>query len=367
MRPLPPLLIAALLLAPKGGADAAPTRIKELAEVQGVRENELYGYGLVVGLAGTGDTERVFFTNQSIAGMLGRLGIRVNPQDVRVRNVAAVIVTSRLPPFARSGTKIDVNVGAMGDARSLSGGVLVVTPLQGGDGAVHAVAQGPVQLGGYQVASSGSLLQKNSPTSGRIPQGAMVEKPVTVDLGKGPLVLALKSPDFTTASRIAEAVNKSLGGENAKAIDPAAVEVQVPEAFKANPVGLVARLELLDVEADRRAKVVVSERTGTVVAGEGVRLRAAAVAHGGLHVTIEQTPSVSQPSPFSTQGQTTVARKAALGANEGSRGALALPATASVDDLVKALNALGAAPRDLVAILQALKAAGSLDADLEVL
>jgi len=291
----------------------------------------------------------------------------VNPQDVRVRNVAAVIVTSRLPPFARSGTKIDVNVGAMGDARSLSGGVLVVTPLQGGDGAVHAVAQGPVQLGGYQVASSGSLLQKNSPTSGRIPQGAMVEKPVTVDLGKGPLVLALKSPDFTTASRIAEAVNKSLGGESARAIDPAAVEVQVPEAFKANPVGLVAQLELLDVEADRRAKVVVSERTGTVVAGEGVRLRAAAVAHGGLHVAIEQTPSVSQPSPFSTQGQTTVARKAALGANEGSRGAVALPATASVDDLVKALNALGAAPRDLVAILQALKAAGSLDADLEVL
>ncbi len=367
MRKISAFLIAALALALGSGADAASTRIKELAEVQGVRENELYGYGLVVGLAGTGDTERVFFTNQSIAGMLGRLGIRVNPQDVRVRNVAAVIVTARLPPFARSGTKIDVSVGAMGDARSLSGGVLIVTPMQGGDGAVHAVAQGPVQLGGYQVGSSGSLLQKNSPTSGRVPQGAMVEKPVTVDLGKGPLVLALKAPDFTTASRIAEAVNKSLGSTGAKAVDPAAVEVQIPETFKANLVGLVAQLELLEVEADRRAKVVVSERTGTVVAGEGVRLRTAAVAHGGLHVAIEQSPTVSQPAPFSTQGQTTVSHKATLGANEARAGAIALPSTASVDDLVKALNALGATPRDLVAILQALKAAGALDAELEVL
>ncbi len=350
-----------------GSARAAPSRIKELAEVQGVRENELYGYGLVVGLAGSGDSERVFFTNQSIAGMLGRLGIRVNPLDVRVRNVAAVMVTTRLPPFARPGTKLDVSVGSMGDARSLAGGVLVITPLQGGDGQVHAVAQGPVQLGGYQAGSAGSFAQKNTPTSGRIPQGAMVEKPVLVDLGKGPLVLVLKSPDFTTASRIAEAINTGLGDKGARAIDPAAVEVQVPDAFKADPVGLVAKVELLEVEADRRAKVVVSERTGTVVAGEGVRLRAAAVAHGGLHVTIQQAANVSQPSAFASQGQTTVTHSASLSASEAGRGAVALPSAASVDDLAKALNALGAAPRDLVAILQALKAAGSLDADLEVL
>jgi flagellar P-ring protein precursor FlgI len=364
---LPSLAAFTIGIALASAAGAAPSRIKELAQVQGVRDNELYGYGLVVGLSGTGDTERVFFTNQSIAGMLGRLGIRVNAQDVRVRNVAAVVVTARLPPFARAGTKLDVSVGAMGDARSLAGGVLVVTPLQGGDGQVHAVAQGPVQLGGYQVGSSGSLAQKNSPTSGRVPQGAMVEKPVLVDLGKGPVVLSLLSPDFTTASRIADAINAGLGEKSARAVDPAAVEVQVPEAFKADTVGLVAKIELLEVEADRRAKIVVSERTGTVVAGEGVRLRAAAVAHGGLHVTIQQTTDVSQPSPFSPQGQTTVARSAALSANEGSRGAVALPSAASVDDLAKALNALGAAPRDLVAILQALKAAGSLDADLEVL
>jgi flagellar P-ring protein precursor FlgI len=255
----------------------------------------------------------------------------------------------------------------MGDARSLMGGVLVVTPLQGGDGVVHAVAQGPVQLGGYQVASAGSLSQKNSPTSGRIPQGAMVEKPVSVDLGKGPLVLALKSPDFTTASRIAEAVNAKLGDNSAKAVDPAAVEIAVPDASKADLVGLVASVEALEVEADRKAKVVVSERTGTVVAGEGVHLRAAAVAHGGLHVSIQQTTAVSQPAPFASRGDTAVTRQSAVRATEESRGAVALPATASVDDLAKALNALGAAPRDLVAILQALKAAGALDADLEVL
>ncbi len=358
------LLFGLSLLAPRL-AFSAPTRIKELADVQGVRDNELFGYGLVVGLAGTGDTERVFFTSQTVAGMLGRLGIRVDPKDVRVRNVAAVMVTARLPPFSRSGSRIDVTVSSMGNARSLAGGVLLVTPLNGGDGLVHAVAQGPVQVGGYDVSASGSHLAKNQTTSGRIPQGALIEKPVIPKLD-GPVLLGLKRPDFTTATRIAAAVNDSLGEGSAKALDPAAVEIKIPEAFKDNTVGMIAQIELLSVEADRRAKVVVSERTGTVVAGDGVRLRPVAVAHGGLTVNVTTTPVVSQPGPFGG-GQTVAGRVSNVAANEGSRSAVALPATASVDDLVKALNLLGATPRDLVAILQAIQAAGALDADLEVL
>ncbi|MBI5542728.1 MAG: flagellar basal body P-ring protein FlgI [Deltaproteobacteria bacterium] len=358
-------LIAMTVLVP-ALAWGAPTRIKELADVQGVRENELFGYGLVVGLAGTGDTERVFFTSQTIAGMLGRLGIRIDPNEVRVRNVAAVMVTARLPPYVRPGSRIDVAVASMGNARSLAGGVLLITPLSGGDGLVHAVAQGPVQAGGYEATSAGSLLQKNQPTSGRIPQGALIERAVIPKL-EGPLLLGLKRPDFTTATRIATAINAELGGDKvAKALDPAAVEVKLPEEYKDDAVSLVARLEVLEVEADRRAKVVVSERTGTVVAGQGVRLRPVAVAHGGLHVSIGSAPVISQPGPFSG-GQTAIQRQSQVEASEGSRSAVALPATASVDELVKALNLLGASPRDLVAILQAIQTAGALDGELEVL
>lgn len=359
------LLALALALTAPHVAFAAPTRIKELADVQGVRENELFGYGLVVGLAGTGDTEMVFFTSQTVAGMLGRMGIRIDPKDLRVRNVAAVMVTAKLPPFARPGTRIDVAVASMGNARSLAGGVLLVTPLNGGDGQVHAVAQGPVQVGGFEATSSGSVFQKNQPTSGRVPQGALIEKSVLPKL-EGPLLLGLRRPDFTTATRIAQAINTALGEGTAKALDPAGVEVRVRDAFKDSPVGLIARFEVLEVEADRRAKVVISERTGTVVAGEGVRLRPVAVAHGSLHVSITSAATTSQPQPFSS-GETVTNRVATVAANETSRAAVALPATASVDDLVKALNLLGASPRDLVAILQAIQTAGALDADLEVM
>lgn len=359
------IVVAALLLLPFA-AGAAPVRVKEIAQVQGVRENELFGYGLVVGLAGTGDSDRVFFTSQSISSMLGRLGIRIDPEQVRTRNVAAVMVTARLPPFARPGGTIDVNVASMGNARSLGGGILLVTPLTGADGQVYALAQGPVQVGGYDATAAGSSLRKNHPTSGRIAAGATVERSVAVDLGAGPLVFALGSPDFTTADRIATAFNDALGAGTARALDPAAVEVQIPASFQGNVVGLVGRLESLEVDADQRARVVISERTGTVVAGAGVRLRPVVVSHGDLRISVASSPVVSQPAPFS-EGRTTNDRVAQLAAEESGVGAVALPAAASVDELVRALNLLGVTPRDLIAILQAIKAAGALDAEIEVL
>jgi flagellar P-ring protein precursor FlgI len=290
----------------------------------------------------------------------------VDPRDVRARNVAAVMVTARLPTFTRPGMRIDVTVSSLGNARSLAGGTLLMTPIAGPDGQVYAVGQGPVQVGGFEAGARGSLVRKNLPTSGRVPSGATVERAVLVDLAAGPLVLQLNDPDAATASRIAAAVQALLGEGSARALDPAAVEVKVPEASRKDPVGLLARLEELEVEADRRARVVVSERTGTVVAGERVRLRPAAVAHGGLQVAIGQRPVVSQPNPFG-EGRTVETPVAQVEAAELGRGIAALPATSTVDELVRALNALGASPRDLVAILQALEAAGALDAELEVL
>ncbi|HEY0712803.1 MAG TPA: flagellar basal body P-ring protein FlgI, partial [Polyangia bacterium] len=270
----------------------APVRVKELVDVQGVRENALYGYGLVVGLAGTGDSERVFFTSQSISGMLGRLGIRIDPKDVRVRNVAAVMVTARLPSFSRPGTRIDVSVSSMGNARSLAGGVLLVTPLTGPDGNVYALSQGPVQAGGFDIAAAGARFQKNQPTSGSVPGGAVVERAVTPNLEGKPLLLGLRRPDFTTANRIAEAINKSLNEPAASALDPAGIEVKVPAAFKGKSVSLIAQIEALEVDPDQRARIAVSERTGTVVAGQGVRIREVAVAHGGISIAVSQTPFV---------------------------------------------------------------------------
>jgi flagellar P-ring protein precursor FlgI len=347
-------------------ASAAPVRVKELVDVQGVRENALFGYGLVVGLSGTGDSERVFFTSQSISGMLGRLGIRIDPKEVRVRNVAAVMVTARLPSFTRPGTRIDVNVSSMGNARSLAGGVLLISPLTGPDGIVYALAQGPVQAGGFEAHAAGSQIQKNQPTSGTVPGGASIERAVTPDLEKAPILLGLRRPDFTTSLRIANAINENLKEEAAKALDPASIEVKVPPAFKGKVVGLLAQLEALEVDPDQRARIVVSERTGTIVAGQGVRIRPVAVAHGGLQIAVSQQPVVSQPGPFS-QGKTVANKAATVDVKESTKTAVALPATTSVDDLVKALNLLGVGPRDLIAVLQAMKAAGALDADLEVM
>lgn len=367
MRKLISLALPALLAFGGTGALAAPVRVKELVDVQGVRENALYGYGLVVGLSGTGDSERVFFTSQSISGMLGRLGIRIDPKEVRVRNVAAVMVTARLPSFSRPGTRIDVNVSSMGNARSLAGGVLLISPLTGPDGVVYALAQGPVQAGGFEAAAAGSRVQKNQPTSGSVPGGATIERAVTPDLEKAPVLLGLRRPDFTTSLRIATAINENLKEEAARALDPASVEIKVPAAWKGKVVGLLAQLEALEVDPDQRARIVVSERTGTIVAGQGVRIRAVAVAHGGLQIAVSQQPIISQPGPLSQGGRTVQARAAAVDVKESTKTAVGLPATSSVDDLVKALNLLGVGPRDLIAVLQAMKAAGAIDADLEVM
>ncbi len=360
------LFVLASVLALGAQGAAAPVRVKELAEVQGVRDNVLYGYGLVVGLAGTGDSERVFFTSQSISGMLGRLGIRIDPRDVRVRNVAAVMTTARLPSFSRAGTRIDVTVSSMGNARSLAGGVLLVTPLTGADGAVYALAQGPVQAGGYDVSAAGSRLQKNQPTSGTVPGGGTVERAVTPEIGTSAVVLGLRRPDFTTATRIAAAITTSVGEGSARALDPAAVEIKIPEEWKGRVPALLAQVEALEVDPDQRARIVVSERTGTIVAGQGVRIRAVAVAHGDLSISVLQTPYVAQPAPLSS-GRTVTARTATVDAREGVKPAVALPSTSSVDELVKALNLLGVGARDLIAVLQAMKAAGAIDADVEVM
>ena len=356
----------ALGLGAAAPAAASTVRVKELVDVQGMRENALYGYGLVVGLSGTGDSEQVFFTSQSISGMLGRLGIRIDPKDVRVRNVAAVMVTARLPAFARPGTRMDVSVSSMGNARSLAGGVLLITPLTGADGQVYGLAQGPVQAGGIDVAAYGTSFQKNQPTSGRVPSGATIERSVAPNLDKETLTLGLKHPDFTTANNLVEAINKALGEEAAEAVDPAQVVLKVPAAFKGKVVGLLTKVETLEVQADERARVVVSERTGTVVAGERVRIHPVAVAHGGISISIQASPVIAQPNAFG-QGKTVQTKQAQIDAKEKEKQMVALPATTSVEDLAKALNTLGATPRDLIAILQAMKAAGALDADLEVL
>jgi flagellar P-ring protein FlgI len=359
--------LAALLLALALPRPAAAARIKELADVVGIRENVLYGYGLVVGLAGTGDSDKVAFTSQSMAGMLGRLGIRVDPKQVQARNVAAVMVTARLPAFARPGTRIDLAVSSLGNAKSLAGGMLLVTPLAAGDGRVYAVAQGPVQVAGFDASSGGSGASKNTPTSGRVVNGATVERAVDFALPQGPLTLALRHPDLTTATRMAAAVNARLGAGTARALDPAGIELSLPEERRADPVGFLAEVEAVDVQADQRAKVVVSERTGVLVAGEGVRLRPVAVAHGGLSVKVQRDPVISQPSALSKTGETVSTTTTTVDAAEATGSAVALKATSTVEDLARALNLLGASPRDLVAVLEAVKAAGALDGELEVL
>lgn len=357
---------ALLLLAGPSLAQARTTRVKDLVDVDGHRKNALVGYGLVVGLQGQGDSSRVGFTAQSISGMLGRLGVRVDPADIAARNVAAVTVTTDLPAFVRPGSRLDVLVSSLGDARSLEGGTLIMTPLQAVDGNVYAIAQGPLQVGGYVVEGAGSRLQKNPPTTARVPSGAVVERAVVPPKGEA-LVLALRRPDATTAGRLADAINVALkapaGAPIAVAEDAAAVRVKSADG---DLLRLLASVEPVEVEVDQPARVVISERTGTVVIGEQVRLRPVAIAHGGLKVRVQRTPVISQPGPFST-GATTRAAIAALDAREVRNELKVLPAGATVEALVAALNTLGVSPRDLIAILQALKAAGALDAELEVM
>lgn len=342
-------------------------RLKDLADIQGVRSNQLVGYGLVVGLNGSGDGTQAQFTTQSIVNMMERMGINVDPKKVKVKNVAGVMVTAMMPPFAKVGQKLDVVVSSMGDAKSLQGGTLLLTPLKGVNGKVYALAQGPLSIGGFAAGGAGASIQKNHPTAGRIPNGATIEREIPVNLNnKDAIRISLFEPDFTTITRAVEAVNDTLGADFAKAVDAETMTVRIPPEYHGNTVGLLAAIEGVDIQPDNRAKVVLDERTGTVVMGENVKISEVAVAHGNLSIQIKENPQVSQPSPFS-QGQTVVTPKTNVKATEEGGRLIVLKKSASIGDLVRALNAVGVTPRDLIAILHSVKAAGALQADLEVI
>lgn len=348
-------------------ASATPeVRLKDIAQIQGARGNQLIGYGLVVGLEGTGDSKGTLFTTQSVANMMQRFGISVPAAQMKVKNIAAVIVTADLPPFAREGSRIDVTVSSLGDARSLQGGTLLQTPLMGADGNVYAVAQGPVSVGGFGASSGGSSQQKNHLTVGRIPAGAIVEREVPASVVRDNSVLiTLNTPDFTTAARVASAIRQKFPQTLPRALDASTVKVELSGEDREDAVTLIAALQEITVQPDTPARVVINERTGTVVLGGNVTLSPAAVAHGNLTVRIEAKPQVSQPAPLSGGTTTTTVRRD-VKVTEQSERLIALPEAVTVDQLVKALNTLGVSPRDLMSILQALKAVGALHAEVEV-
>ncbi len=358
-------LALAALLAPAAPVGAA--RVKDIAATKGVRSNQLIGYGLVVGLNGSGDRIQTEFTVQSLASLLARMGIGVDADAIQVRNVAAVMVTAELPAFARTGSRLDALVSSMGDATSLEGGTLLLTPLYGADGEVYAIAQGPMSVGGFAAAGGGSGVQKNHPTVGRVAGGATVEREIPFALATlDGFDLALRRPDFTTARRTAEAINARFGEALATAPDPGTVHVSVPESAAADLVGFMASVESVNVEPDRAARVVLNERTGTVVMGADVSIAKVAVSHGNLSVSITANNRVSQPAPFS-DGETVVVRNPTITAVEEEARLTVVEGPVTIDELVRGLNAMGVTPRDLIAILQAIKASGALAADLELM
>jgi flagellar P-ring protein precursor FlgI len=347
---------------------ALAIRIKDIASFDGVRDNQLIGYGLVVGLNGSGDGDQSRFPVQSLVNVLERMGITVNRADISVKNVAAVMVTATLPPFAKQGTTIDVLVSSLGDAKSIAGGTLLLTSLKGGDGQVYAVAQGAVLTNSFSYGGSASSAQKNHPTAGRVLAGALVEREIPNSLaGKTSLRLNLHQPDFTTATRMAAAINTKFDSRLATCSDPGAVTLQIPDAYLGRAVEFVADLELLQVQPDNLARVVLNERTGTIVMGENVRLSTVAVSHGNLTLYIKETPQVSQPSPLSRTGTTKVVPRTDLKVKEDEGGLALLKEGANIGDVVRALNTLGVTPRDLIGIMQSIKAAGALQAELTVI
>jgi flagellar P-ring protein precursor FlgI len=349
---------------------AAQPRIKDIAALEGVRDNLLVGYGLVVGLNGTGDSlGSSVFTRESLIGMLERLGVNARDTSLDTNNVAAVMVTATLPPFARQGTRIDVRVSALGQASSLLGGTLLVTPLLGADGEVYAVAQGPVAVGGFATAGAAESVIKGVPTSGTVPNGAIVERQLEFDvIGLPQFWIALRNPDFTTARRVAQAINAHVGLPIAVPQDSAAIQVNVPPAYQNNAVALITEIEQLPVAPDQVARVIIDEQSGIIVMGENVRMSTVAIAQGNLTIRITETPQVSQPEPFSNTGATVVVPRTDIQVDEDSERALGLLSSGvTLQELVNGLNALGVGPRDMISILQAIKAAGALQADLEVL
>jgi len=348
-------------------AVANAVRIKDITDIEGVRTNQLVGYGLVVGLDGTGDGTKAEFTLQSMASMLDRMGISVDSDDIKVENVAAVMVTANLPTFSKAGRRIDVIVSSIGDAESLYGGTLLFTPLKAADGNVYAVAQGPLVIGGFSAGGAESTVQKNFPTVGRVLNGAIIEKEIVNNFSqKETLTLALHNPDFTTVSRVAEVINAALLDQVAMTPDAGTINVKVPEKYKGNLVWLVSMIEGLNVSTDSVAKVVINERTGTVVVGKDVRISTIAIAHGNLSVAIKESASVSQPLPFS-QGETVTTPETDMIVKEENKKLMLIESGVSIGELVRALNLLGVSPRDLITIFQALKASGALQAELETI
>ena len=349
-------------------AEGQAARLKDIATFRGVRPNQLVGYGLIVGLAGSGDGSDALFTLQSMSSMLEKMGVTVNPEDIKVKNVAAVMVTCELPPFSRTGSRLDALVNSIGDAKALQGGTLLMTPLKGADGLVYAIAQGPVATGGFTVgANTGDKVQKNFTTVGRVVQGASVEREIPFNLNQADsLTLALNKPDFTTATRVAQSINAAVGNV-ARTQDSGSIQVAVPPAFVGNIPALIAAIETLSVTPDNVSRVVINERTGTVIMGEGVRISTVAIAHGNLSVEIRTSFNVSQPMPFSETGRTVVTPDTQTSVREGRAPLQIVSSGVSIGDVVRALNALGVTPRDLISILQALKAAGALQAELEII
>ena len=362
-----------LLCVADAGADgpyrvSATSRVKDLANIEGVRQNQLIGYGLVVGLNGTGDTlNNIPFTKQSLQAMLERLGVNIRGATIRTGNVAAVMVTANLPAFGTQGTRIDITVSALGDSKSLQGGTLLVTPLLGADGNVYAVAQGSVAISGFQAEGEAAKITRGVPTVGRIANGAIIEREIDFALNRlNQVRLALRNADFTTAKRIAAAINDFIGTSTAEPIDQSTVQVNVPQQYAGNVVSLLTEIEQLQIEPDLAAKIVIDERSGIIVMGRDVRVSTVAVAQGNLTVTISESPQVSQPAPFS-RGQTRIVPRTKIGVQEDGKKFAVVREGVSLQQLVDGLNALGIGPRDLIAILQAIKAAGAIQAEIEVM
>ncbi len=363
------LAVCVLLVAGVTGAQAQ-SRIKDLVDFEGIRDNQLVGYGLVVGLNGTGDNlDSAVFTRESLIGMLQRMGVNARDDDLDTDNVAAVMVTANLPPFARQGTRIDIHVSAIGDSESLLGGTLLVTPLLAADGEVYAVAQGGIAVAGFSAAGNGETIVRGVPTAGRIANGAIVERELGFEMEQmRSIKLALRNPDLTTARRIAEAINSFAGETAARSLDPMTVRVSIPSRYNGDTVAMMTDIEQLPIRVDQPARVIIDEASGIIVMGENVRISTVAIAQGNLTIRITETPQVSQPNAFSNTGNTEVVDRTEIEIDEDADNRLAVvPAGVSLQELVNGLNALGIGPRDMISILQAIKAAGALQAEIEVL
>ncbi len=363
-------LLALVLASLAPDTASGASRIKDIVEFEGVRENQLVGYGLVVGLNNTGDKLKDGgFTKQSLKSMLNRMGVKPTEDGLESKNVAAVMITAQLPAFARQGNRIDVTVSALGDASDLEGGTLLVTPLMGADGEVYAVAQGQVGVAGFTASAEASSVTRGVPTTGRIANGAIVEREVGFELANMDTIkLSLRSPDFTTARRIAQAINAFLGEPAAKSSDPSTVHLAVPSQYDRNVVNLLTDIEQLLITPDQIARVVIDERSGIIVMGQEVRVSTVAIAQGNLTIRITETPEVSQPNAFSRGGSTVTVPRSDISVDDDAQNRMAVLTTGvTLQDLVNSLNALGVGPRDMISILQAIKAAGALQADIEVM